>query len=101
MSKFEPIGLGDRAKDPISGFGGIVTSITHWLHGCIRLGVTPEMLDKDGKPKDERYFDQSQLRLVKRGVHIPMVLEVAAVPEAPSKRASGGPAREAPGFGRG
>jgi hypothetical protein len=89
--------LGDRVKDPISGFTGIATSITTWLHGCIRLGVVPEKLDKDGKPKDDRYFDQTQLVVLKEAVHKPMMLDVIEAPPE-VRKSRGGPSRERPAF---
>lgn len=96
----EPIGLGDRVKDSVTGLTGIVTCITHWLHGCIRIGVQPEET-KDGKPVEAVYFDQTQVVLVKRGVHAAQVLEVAEKqPAAPLRRSAGGPSREAAGFRR-
>ena len=97
---FQPIGLGDRVRDPISGFQGIVIGITTWLHGCIRIGVQPEKLDKDGKPSEDKWFDQSQLVLVKAGVHKPMVLGVQEAPAPEERRSSGGPSREGAGFSR-
>lgn len=100
MSDFKPIGLGDRAKDPITGFVGIVTSVSTFLHGCIRIGISPEKLDKDGKPKEDKYFDQSQLVLVKARVHKPMVLSVIEAPKPETRRSNGGPAREGVGFRR-
>jgi hypothetical protein len=96
---FKPMGLGDRVKDPVTGLTGIVTAITTWLHGCIRLAVQPEET-KDGKPADSVYFDQSQLELVKAGVHKPMVLQVAPEPEPIERRSNGGPSRETRGFAR-
>lgn len=100
MTTFKPIGLGDRVKDPITGFSGIVTAVTTWLHGCIRVMVAPEKLDKDGKPREERHFDQSQLVLLKPRVHEPMVLGVVAAPAPEERRSNGGPARETAGFSR-
>lgn len=100
MKSFEPIGLGDRVKDPITGFAGIVVAVTTWLHGCIRIAVQPEALEKDGKPKEDRYFDQSQLILVKRGVHKAMVLGVTETPKPETRRSNGGPSRESAGFRR-
>src|SRR4051812_12054611 len=99
-NEFQPIGLGDRVKDPITGFSGIITSISTFLHGCIRVGVAPEKLDKDGKPREDRYFDQSQLVLVKARVHAPMVLAVTEAPKPETRRSNGGPAREGAGFRR-
>lgn len=97
---FEPIGLGDRVKDPITGFTGIVIAVTTWLHGCIRIAVQPEKTNKDGKPAEDQCFDQSQLELLKKGVHKPMVLGVVQAPTPETRRSSGGPAREGTGFHR-
>ena len=95
---FQPINLGDRVKDPITGFTGIVIVISSFLHGCVRIGVQPETLH-EGKPKEEHYFDQSQLVLIDKRVHEPMVLEVVEAPPTTEKRRSiGGPAREGKGF---
>lgn len=96
---FEPIQLGDRVKDPITGCTGIATCSTTWLHGCIRIGVQSEEL-KDGKPLETIYFDQSQLELVTKRVHEPMILAVQAAPEPDSRRSNGGPIRETNGFAR-
>ena len=61
------INLGDKVKDPVSGFVGIVTSRTEYLYGCIRVCVAPP-IDKDGKLRDTGVFDEPQLVVVKRGV---------------------------------
>lgn len=61
------IGLGDDAKDGITGFRGIVVADTTWLNGCRRLVLQPTKLDKDGKPRPSETFDVEQLVLVKRG----------------------------------
>lgn len=96
---FEPIGLGDRVKDPITKLVGIVTCITTWLHGCVRIGLQPEEA-KDGKPAECIYFDQSQLVLIQAKVHEPMILQVAPTPEPITRRSNGGPSRETAGFSR-
>lgn len=57
------ITLGDKVKDTITGFTGIVVSRTVWLNGCIRLGVQGPL--KDGKVPDAEHFDESQIALVK------------------------------------
>lgn len=71
---FEPVQLGDRVKDPITGAKGIVTVITTWLYGTIRVGVQPELANDKGEPVEARNYDQGQVKLVKRGVHAPVVL---------------------------
>ncbi len=59
------INLGDKVKDSISGFAGIVTGYYTYLNGCVRLQIEPDKLDKEGKPIDARIFDMEQLVLVK------------------------------------
>ena len=59
------IKLGDKAKDSISGFAGIVTGRYEYLNGCVRLQIEPDKLNKDGVPIDARIFDIEQVTLVK------------------------------------
>lgn len=101
MTDNKPIGLGDRVKDTVTGLQGIVVCVTTWLHGCIRYGVQPEEVTKEGKAAEPMYFDQTQVKLVKAAVHTPQVLEVAVQqPEMPKRRSAGGPSRESAGFQR-
>lgn len=62
------IKAGDRVKDSITGFTGIVTCSMHYLNGCTRVQVSPETLH-EGKPIDPQYFDEPQLILVQSAVH--------------------------------
>lgn len=99
MSKFQPIELGDRVKDPITGFQGIAVVISTWINGCIRIAVQPETLDKENKVRDDRYFDQTQLVVLKKRVHAPVALTVSEVPPpAQTRRSNGGPARESSNY---
>lgn len=94
-----PIRLGDRVKDRITGFTGIVICETTWLNGCRRFGLQPEKLH-EGKPVEDRYFDEGQLVNVKADVHQPtFLLPVEAAPK-PAIQTPGGPARETRGFRR-
>lgn len=54
---------GDRVKDAISGFEGIATCMHDFLYGCMRVSVTAEKPDKDGKPLIE-VFDAGQLQVL-------------------------------------
>lgn len=60
-------GLGDLVRDTITGFEGVVTCVSRWLHGCSRLTVQPREL-KDGKPIEAQSFDEPQLDLLERGI---------------------------------
>jgi hypothetical protein len=66
--------LGDKVKDRVTGFTGIVTSISHYLNGCIRCGVQPEVLEKDGKYPEALNIDIEQLEVLKPAY---VVLEAA------------------------
>lgn len=72
------VNVGDRVRDKVTGFVGIVIGKTTWLNGCNRLGVQPTVLH-EGKPIDAVWFDEPQLELV----------EAEAV--SPGPRSTGGP----------
>lgn len=63
----DEIKLGDRAKDIVTGFEGIVVARIHWLMGCDRIVLQPEKL-KDGNIVETKTFDIMQVKLVKAGV---------------------------------
>lgn len=62
------IDLGDKVKDPVTGFTGIAVARTTWLHGCNRLSIQPQELTKEGAPRESQVFDEMQLILVKKGI---------------------------------
>jgi hypothetical protein len=80
------IKLGDRVKDNITGFQGIVTAKTDWKNGCTRFGIQSEKLH-DGKPIEVEWFDEDQCSIV---------LEDAA-PNGKREERRGGP-RQDPRF---
>ena len=52
--------LGDKVKDSITGFLGVVTGISKYLNGCISILVTSNKLSSDGKEVSE-WFDEQRL----------------------------------------
>jgi hypothetical protein len=56
---------GDEAKDIVTGFRGIVTAKTTWLHGCDRITITPSKLGSDGLPIKEQTFDEQRIEVIK------------------------------------
>lgn len=86
----QAIGLGDRVKDRISGFTGIVYAWSLFLNGCVRVNVAQEKTAKDGSTMDSVAFDIGDLVLLKKGVVLPVVLSpvTASAPLPPA--ASGG-----------
>ena len=84
--------LGDRVKDRVTGFTGIVVCRAQWLNGCDRLGVQPEKLI-DGKPGEIQHFDAPQCDVVKAAAHVPFA---ADAPERTAARRPGGPRQDPP-----
>jgi hypothetical protein len=52
--------LGYKVRDVVTGFGGVVSSITFDLYGCVQGLVTPEK-DKEGKLGEPFWFDVKRL----------------------------------------
>lgn len=61
------INLGDRVRDSVTGYAGIVIGRTHWLFGCTRITVQAQELH-EGKPVEMVSFDEPQLVLIDAGV---------------------------------
>ncbi len=53
--------LGDRAKDRINGFEGIVTGRAEYLYGCVQVLVAPTKLMEDGKCPDSVWLDEGRV----------------------------------------
>jgi hypothetical protein len=84
----QKIRLGDRVRDRITGFEGVVIGITDWLYQCRRPIVQPTTLTSEGKTNDSQSFDEEQLEVIQVGAFAPKV-------EAPTQEATqpktGGP----------
>lgn len=52
--------LGLRVEDRVTGFSGVVASVSFDLYGCVQAFVNPGK-DKDGKLSDGYWFDVSRL----------------------------------------
>lgn len=57
------IPLGALVRDSITGFAGILTARSVWLHGCIRCGVESGDL-RDGKPIEPQWFDEPRIECI-------------------------------------
>lgn len=55
--------LGHKVTECVTGFTGVVTSVTFDLYGCIQALVHPG-LDKDGKALDQCWFDVNRLTVL-------------------------------------
>lgn len=63
MARPHTVQLGDLAQDTLSGFEGVVVGVTLWLHACRQIGLKPEGLDNDGKPRAIEWFDEPQIEV--------------------------------------
>jgi hypothetical protein len=54
--------LGMKVTDKVTGFKGVVASVSFDLYGCIQCIVTPEAGEL-GKQEDCRWFDIKRLRV--------------------------------------
>ena len=63
------IKLGDKVKDTVTGFAGIVVSKIEYLNGCMRLGIQAKM-NKDGKIEEAQYFDIEQIKIVGKNLKV-------------------------------
>lgn len=54
--------LGLKVKDKVTGFNGVVASLSFDLYGCVQAVVTPPA-GEDGKLEDGRYFDVTRLEV--------------------------------------
>lgn len=52
--------LGLTAKDKVTGFSGVITTMSFDLYGCVQAVVTPPV-DKEGKRHDGHWFDVTRL----------------------------------------
>lgn len=63
--------LGYPVRDTVTGFAGVVESISFDLYGCVQCVVKPKVA-KDGKLEDGRWFDFKRLTKTARTRVMPM-----------------------------
>lgn len=75
------IELGNKVKDIVTGFEGIVVARVEYLNGCIQYCVKPKA--KDGKMEDGQYIDEKVLEVVDKGVSVRMSRTGGPMPDTP------------------
>jgi len=55
------IKLGDKVKDSITDFEGVVIARIEYLNGCIRYSVQPTKLNEKGEIAETAWIDEQQL----------------------------------------
>ncbi len=59
--------LGDKVKDRINSFTGIVTGRAEYLYGCVHVLVAPVAIPADGKHPDGVWLDEERVEVIERG----------------------------------
>lgn len=79
--------LGRKAKDKVTGFEGVVSSVSFDLYGCIQAALTPGV-DKDGKTLDGHWFDTNRLAM-KSGARVMPLPDFDKPADEPADHAHG------------
>ncbi len=87
--------LGTHVKDRITGIEGVATSVSFDLYGCIQVIVHPGV-DKDGKPREQCWFDIARLEITSR----PRAMPVPDFLQGPVAEGKKGPAEKPPAASR-
>jgi len=58
------VNLGDKVKDRINGFQGIVTGRAEYLYGCVQVVISPDRLGKDGDYLEGKWVDEDRVEVV-------------------------------------
>ena len=80
--------LGRLIRDRVTGFEGVVTSMSYDLYGCIQAIVTPVTDEKRSDLKDSRWFDTKRLTILNDQpvMEVPTFEFVPGAQEKPSGR---------------
>lgn len=54
------IEMGEKVKDSVTGFCGVVTARTEYMTGCRQYAVTPKV-GKGNEARDGQWFDEDRL----------------------------------------
>ncbi len=54
--------LGLKGKDLVTGYEGVITSVSFDLYGCVQVVVTPPI--KDGKKEAGDWFDVNRIKIL-------------------------------------
>ena len=63
--------LGDLVTEKITGFEGVVEALAFHLHSATRIGLRSRQLNKDGRPQDIVWVDDSQLKVTEIAIFTP------------------------------
>ncbi len=61
--------LGDKVRDRINGFTGVITGRSEFLYGCIQVLVAPLTITPEGKHPDSVWLDEGRVEVIEEGAH--------------------------------
>ncbi len=61
------IKLGQKGKDKVTGFIGIIVARSSWFTGCDQYLLSPKAKKSD-EIKDAQWFDEGRIEIVGRGI---------------------------------
>lgn len=76
------IQLGQKGKDKITGFEGIITGRAQYLYGCIQYCITPKI--KADVIKDSQWFDEGRIEITGKGIE-PKEVTIEDEPGGPNR----------------
>ncbi len=56
--------LGAMLREVITGFKGVAMGRTQYFTGCNHYGLLSPILNKDGKPEEWQWFDETRLEQI-------------------------------------
>ena len=79
--------LGKTAKDKVTGFSGVVSSVSFDLYGCVQVVLSPP-IDKEGKLVEGRWFDINRIDIVneQRVMPLPTFPRTAQAVHGPAEK---------------
>jgi hypothetical protein len=79
------VNLGDKVRDQVTGFTGVVIGKARYLTGCNTVGIQAPV-DKEGKLIDAQWFDEQRIEALPNTEplrFVPVVPETVAPPGGP------------------
>jgi hypothetical protein len=77
--------LGDKVRDGITGFEGVVTGVVAYISGCDQCLVVPAMKDEVMEMPKSSWIDVDRLSIVQEKVHSRRPVRVGSDASAPIK----------------
>lgn len=68
QSEIFRLDLGQRVKDTVTGFSGVITARCEYLTGCIQYSVTAEKLENGDSRQN--WFDEDRLVALKGKINL-------------------------------